>query len=799
MTVSNTDLPVKIYAGTATEYPIPFDYISDNDILVTLYNTTTGAATDQTIDVDYTIVEETVMYSEEPGAEYNVVIRRVTEFTQEASFGPGEEPPLSTHESAFDKLTMLAQDLDERLSRCVIFPDSHSGEDFTLPDLTTNAGRLLRINEDGTGLDVLAVGDSGQVTEVTDYCDTADLEELHDIISYGALEDWVDVRGYNNSISAALDAIGDVDAILYVAGGVSLDTDTTIPENIRLKIRYPGAITLGNYNLILNGPFDGSPGCFVYTGIGSVSFGPSAVDSVNPSWFGVSASATGLNNQTCLTRAIAACAAGGVLKFFPGTYTVAGQWTINKGCEIDLNGATLYFSTNDTNQGVIVTTSNVEIYNGTINGPQYAALNTSQVGIYAYGVDASNYISGLNLHDLEISGWGYSGITSEFIEKFNIERVHAYDIVYAGIQIRSSQDGSVINNKVHDIDSGNVCLNSYGIVCTKGEGSEAVKPVCKRINVHHNHVWNVKHWEGLDTHGGEQISFVGNQVTNCYTGIMVGVYESDTHGAYAAPKRCLITHNVVYTDNAIIALADTYVGIILHGNDSGMGLAEDNVACNNTVSGFKEGFYIRNDRNTTAMGNTISKVYQGFYLGGESLNICVSGNAICDIDATSGITGIHVRRNNSVTYPNASSGIISGNAISAGSKPGITAYDSLSGCDLLFDNNHIVTTGMSYTGGADGSILSTANFNKIIGYYLGRTTIDFASIAAGSSAAQVVSVPGLTGYGVVSVSLDRPLGGLSLQAYPGTDHITIELYNHTSAAINLASSYFFIKVDVLKI
>ena len=250
MTVSNTDSPVKIYTGTATEYPIPFDYISDDDILVTLYNTTTGAATDQTIDVDYTIVEETVTYSEEPGAEYNVVIRRVTEFTQEASFGPGEEPPLSTHESAFDKLTMLAQDLNERLERCIMFPDSYSGTDFDfeLPNPTGNAGRLLRINEDGTGLDVLAVSDSGQATEVTDYCDTADLEKLHDITVEAAVinadkpvnkgADITVTVGSGGDYSTINDALAALSAYypLYVSGGftaeISLLTGFTMAEQV---------------------------------------------------------------------------------------------------------------------------------------------------------------------------------------------------------------------------------------------------------------------------------------------------------------------------------------------------------------------------------------------------------------------------------------------------------------------------------------------------------------------------------------------------------------------------------------
>lgn len=275
MTVSNTDSPVKIYTGTATEYPIPFDYISDNDILVTLYNTTTGAATDQTIDVDYTIVEETVTYSEEPGAEYNVVIRRVTECTQEASFGPGEEPPLSTHESAFDKLTMLSQDLNERLERCIMFPDSYSGTDFELPNPTGNAGKLIRINDAGTGLDVLAVSDSGQATEVTDYCDTADLEKLHDITVEAARINTIGkikARAYRN----AEQNIGATKWTKVAIDTISRDTEGVVDiVNGRITPNLPGDyIVFGNVR-IRDIPDSVSSGVGIYKNGIHVSYGTS--------------------------------------------------------------------------------------------------------------------------------------------------------------------------------------------------------------------------------------------------------------------------------------------------------------------------------------------------------------------------------------------------------------------------------------------------------------------------------------------------------------------------------------------
>ena len=179
-TVSDTESPVKIYSsGAATEYTIPFDYISDSDITVTLVNVSTGAETAQTLDVDYTIVDETVTYSVAPGSAYKVVLQRVTPYTQEASFSAGEAPPLTTYESAFDKLTYLVQDLDERVGRSILLPSSSSVTDIEWPDLALNAGKLVRINTDGDGLEGISTVAAGSALDVTAYCDAADLTELH--------------------------------------------------------------------------------------------------------------------------------------------------------------------------------------------------------------------------------------------------------------------------------------------------------------------------------------------------------------------------------------------------------------------------------------------------------------------------------------------------------------------------------------------------------------------------------------------------------------------------------------------
>lgn len=178
-TVTDTESPVKVYtSATVTAYPIPFEYIDDEDIEVKLVNIATGAETSQVLDVDYTIVSNTVTYATAPGSAFKIVIRRVTPYTQQASWVAGSAPPLSAWESAFDKLTLLTQDLNELLDRSLKIPVS-STADTELPDPALNAGRLLRINLAGDGIDTLAVADAGVYPDFSAYCDPSDLMYLH--------------------------------------------------------------------------------------------------------------------------------------------------------------------------------------------------------------------------------------------------------------------------------------------------------------------------------------------------------------------------------------------------------------------------------------------------------------------------------------------------------------------------------------------------------------------------------------------------------------------------------------------
>ena len=259
-TVSDTESPVKIYStGTATEYAIPFDYISDSDIVVTLVNATTGAETAQTLDVDYTIVSDTVTYSSAPGAGYKVVIQRVTPYTQEASFSAGEAPPLTTYESAFDKSIYIAQDLNERLERALLLPETTATKNITWPDLVLNAGKLVRINTDGDGLEAIATVVAGSALDVTAYCDAADLAELHayqttsglTVDDITALHSWVTTSGVS---ATDLTMLADATSI-PAANKVAVRDANSIVKGAELNMtgEVSGVENDGSVNIALTG------------------------------------------------------------------------------------------------------------------------------------------------------------------------------------------------------------------------------------------------------------------------------------------------------------------------------------------------------------------------------------------------------------------------------------------------------------------------------------------------------------------------------------------------------------------
>ena len=83
------------------------------------------------------------------------------------------------------------------------------------------------------------------------------------------------------SLTAAVTAIGATECTLKVNADTTITANTTIPSTLALEVRPGATITLGNYDLAINGGFTGADGCFAITGTGRVS----GLKEYYPDWF----------------------------------------------------------------------------------------------------------------------------------------------------------------------------------------------------------------------------------------------------------------------------------------------------------------------------------------------------------------------------------------------------------------------------------------------------------------------------------------------------------------------------------
>lgn len=148
MTVESSDSREQ-YAtnGTTGPWTVPFYFLANSDLRV-IYTDATGADTLLVLDADYSVsgagnemggtVATTTAY---PSAGVLTIYRDV-DFTQETEFVDGDSAPAAAFNSAFDKLTMLAQQMRDQLATCLTFPQSYTGS-AELGDVPTRKGKLL--------------------------------------------------------------------------------------------------------------------------------------------------------------------------------------------------------------------------------------------------------------------------------------------------------------------------------------------------------------------------------------------------------------------------------------------------------------------------------------------------------------------------------------------------------------------------------------------------------------------------------------------------------------------------------
>lgn len=127
--------------GATTNFPVPFYWLQDTDLLVIRTDNAHTPPTVATLALttDYVVTGSgnqlggSITTTVAPTATQKLSILRNVPFTQLTHYVPNDPFPAASHEQALDKLTMETQQLNEGLSRSITLPPNATGLSTNLP------------------------------------------------------------------------------------------------------------------------------------------------------------------------------------------------------------------------------------------------------------------------------------------------------------------------------------------------------------------------------------------------------------------------------------------------------------------------------------------------------------------------------------------------------------------------------------------------------------------------------------------------------------------------------------------
>lgn len=183
MSISSTTNRLRYTGNGATSvYAYTFPILADTDLLVTKRLISSGAETLLVKPTDYTVSGvgdaaggNVTLVAGSLAATYQLIIRRVRPLTQETDIrNQGVFFP-ETHEDAFDHFVMIDQQQQDEVNRCLQLPETLTDSDFDMDlpvDITDSPSKVLTVNEDGDGWELLEASEVAALASQTSHAVT---------------------------------------------------------------------------------------------------------------------------------------------------------------------------------------------------------------------------------------------------------------------------------------------------------------------------------------------------------------------------------------------------------------------------------------------------------------------------------------------------------------------------------------------------------------------------------------------------------------------------------------------------
>jgi LysM repeat protein len=140
--------------GVSTVFTVPFYFLADGDIIVQLFDISTGAETDLTLGTHYTVQGAgnqsggSVTLAVAPPDTHDIRRARNVTIDQQVDYTPNDKFPAEVTEQALDKLTMICQQIDSTRTHAVRFND-YENIDGLLPQPLQRANTAYTFDANG--------------------------------------------------------------------------------------------------------------------------------------------------------------------------------------------------------------------------------------------------------------------------------------------------------------------------------------------------------------------------------------------------------------------------------------------------------------------------------------------------------------------------------------------------------------------------------------------------------------------------------------------------------------------------
>lgn len=244
-------------------------------------------------------------------------------------------------------------------------------------------------------------------------------------------------------------------------------------------------------------------------------------------------------------------AAGGESVLLVGEYRIGAPLTMRAGTTLYAAGATFIAD------GLAAETVLTLEEGCTLHGLEIVGDGKSVAGggilIHAAGTRngaaAPTIVRGPSLYGVKLREAPHTAIRYEFVRGVNIIECDIEACGYAGVILLSVEGFDVSRNRVSDIGATSGVANAYGMIFSRmvdaqSYGNLTACPRSQHGTVRANRIDGVWGWAGLDTHGGSDISFKQNIITNCSRGINITFSHRNQIGDFG-PQNITVASNQI--------------------------------------------------------------------------------------------------------------------------------------------------------------------------------------------------------------------------------------------------------------